>query len=475
VRDFFISFNKADRPWAEWIAWALEEKGYSVWYQHWDFGIGQNFVLLMQQALEESKQLVAVLSENYFTGNFTAPEWSAAFAKDPKGEQRKLVPIRVERFEAPGLFSSLAYADIFDLEELDATTVLLHAVRPPVRPVQKPMFPGAAASTAIERVAPDTKPFPGPPTGNDDQREPETGHIVPYSCNRFVQQEVFERTFLDTVRCSRRNPQLYVIHGRAREGHESLVKRLSETLIQEFVDVVVKPRGSVGTWQLKWRYKDDVETATKHLLEDLIAQAHTNDKEFRFKSYNYSVDMFREAIKPAPHQVIIVQYEIEAHQWTLNTERTINAYLELWDELIQDTDIPHFVIFLNVVYPMLAEGNGWKIWDQYNNWWKRRRVVSQLNRIKRSRAKKPDGHVEGYFCRYTVLDELPCVKLEHVQRWFEDHKLGRNKVAWETQSRNIYRKMGWRLNACKNMADIEAALTDFIETMQSSTGNMRTN
>ena len=32
-RDFFVSFNQADRAWANWIAWVLEEAGYSVFFQ----------------------------------------------------------------------------------------------------------------------------------------------------------------------------------------------------------------------------------------------------------------------------------------------------------------------------------------------------------------------------------------------------------------------------------------------------------
>ena len=27
MKDFFISYNSADRPWAEWIAWQLEKEG----------------------------------------------------------------------------------------------------------------------------------------------------------------------------------------------------------------------------------------------------------------------------------------------------------------------------------------------------------------------------------------------------------------------------------------------------------------
>lgn len=52
MKDFFISYNKADRTWAEWIAWQLEEARYSVVVQAWDFRPGSNFVLEMQRTPE---------------------------------------------------------------------------------------------------------------------------------------------------------------------------------------------------------------------------------------------------------------------------------------------------------------------------------------------------------------------------------------------------------------------------------------
>ncbi len=30
MKDFFVSFNSADKAWADWIAWTLEEAGYQV-------------------------------------------------------------------------------------------------------------------------------------------------------------------------------------------------------------------------------------------------------------------------------------------------------------------------------------------------------------------------------------------------------------------------------------------------------------
>ncbi len=48
MKDFFISYNKADRSWAEWIAWQLVEAKYEVAIQAWDFRPASNFVLNMR-------------------------------------------------------------------------------------------------------------------------------------------------------------------------------------------------------------------------------------------------------------------------------------------------------------------------------------------------------------------------------------------------------------------------------------------
>jgi hypothetical protein len=42
--DFFISYNGADKAWAEWIAWQLEEERFTTILQAWDFRPGGNFV-----------------------------------------------------------------------------------------------------------------------------------------------------------------------------------------------------------------------------------------------------------------------------------------------------------------------------------------------------------------------------------------------------------------------------------------------
>ena len=93
VKDFFVSYNKADKAWAEWIAWVLEENGYTVVIQAWDFRPGGNFILDMQWATVEAERMVMVLSADYLNAFDTQPEWAAFFKQDPTGTTGKLLPV----------------------------------------------------------------------------------------------------------------------------------------------------------------------------------------------------------------------------------------------------------------------------------------------------------------------------------------------------------------------------------------------
>lgn len=59
--DFFLSYNKADHPWAEWLAWQLEEAGYTTIIQAWDFRPGTNFVAKMHEVTTSATHTIAVL------------------------------------------------------------------------------------------------------------------------------------------------------------------------------------------------------------------------------------------------------------------------------------------------------------------------------------------------------------------------------------------------------------------------------
>jgi tetratricopeptide (TPR) repeat protein len=141
MTDFFISYNQADRDWAEWIAWQLEEKGYTSVIQAWDFR--GNFVLEMDKAAKEAERTIAVLSPDYVQALFTQPEWAAAFAQDPTSEKNKLIPVRVKEIELKGLLAQISYVDFVRRNEPTAREMLLARVQGlRLKPSKPPRFPG---------------------------------------------------------------------------------------------------------------------------------------------------------------------------------------------------------------------------------------------------------------------------------------------------------------------------------------------
>jgi hypothetical protein len=158
-RDFFVSFNQADRVWATWIAWVLEEAGYSVFFQDWDFR--GNFVEHMTRAHQQAQRTLAVLSDHYLGSDFTLAEWSARFAQDPAARQDRLVPVKVGPLADEGILGPLVYADLTGCDEAEARERLLGRVAKAVdashrpKPTARPGFPGGP-----ERQVPAKPGFP---------------------------------------------------------------------------------------------------------------------------------------------------------------------------------------------------------------------------------------------------------------------------------------------------------------------------
>ena len=144
--DFFISYTSADRRWAEWVAWALEQDGYHVVVQAWDFVPGTNWYAMMQAAAIQCDRTIALLSPDYLESAYAAQEWQAAQQADPKGLARKLVPIRIAPCSPPGLLATVLSFDLFGLSDGEARTLLLGRI--------------AALRTGRDKPA-DPPPFPG--------------------------------------------------------------------------------------------------------------------------------------------------------------------------------------------------------------------------------------------------------------------------------------------------------------------------
>ena len=141
--DFFVSYTQADRQWAEWIAWTLEEAEYEVLIQAWDFVPGANWVAGMDAGVRRAARTIAVLSAKYQESVYGTAEWQAAWAGDPLGARQKLLVARVEDCSRPGLLGQVVSFDLFGASEDVARERLLHAASGKRgKPAVRPAFPG---------------------------------------------------------------------------------------------------------------------------------------------------------------------------------------------------------------------------------------------------------------------------------------------------------------------------------------------
>ena len=164
-KDFFVSHAGADRAWAEWVAWQLEQAGYSVELDVWDWAAGRNFVTAMSDALDRCDRVVALMSSAYFDrSRYTTEEWSAAVVHVPGMGEGRLVPVRVEDVpveQMPAVLRPLVFCDVFGVDAEQARRVLLAAVAGPRRPDGEPVFPGRVVPGALSRLGGPEPRFPG--------------------------------------------------------------------------------------------------------------------------------------------------------------------------------------------------------------------------------------------------------------------------------------------------------------------------
>jgi tetratricopeptide (TPR) repeat protein len=163
--DFFVSHAGADRAWAEWVAWQLTDAGYSVELDAWDWATGQNFVLMMSDALARCDRVVALFSAAYFERDrYTSDEWTAAMLHVPGTVPGRLVPVRVQEVppaDMPPVVRPLVFGDLFGVDAAEARRVLLQAVQGPRRPDGEPVFPGTGTPGASRKLGGTGPRLPG--------------------------------------------------------------------------------------------------------------------------------------------------------------------------------------------------------------------------------------------------------------------------------------------------------------------------
>jgi hypothetical protein len=139
--DYFISHAGQDTGWAEWLGWQLQEAGYTVELDVWDWAPGEDFVARMAAALERADRLLVVCTEAYFSSAFGGAELRGALAGSAAAEGR-IVPVLVEPVTLPRLYAPLIHVDLTGLDEA-AAAARLRTRLAGGRPTTAPPFPTA--------------------------------------------------------------------------------------------------------------------------------------------------------------------------------------------------------------------------------------------------------------------------------------------------------------------------------------------
>lgn len=129
MEDFFISYNKADKAWAEGLANWLDQTLFTTILQEQNFVPSSNFVIGMHEALKSAKRMIMVLSPDYLVAKFPLAEWSAQFANDPACENGTLIPVRVRDCQPDGLLRPIVYIDLVGLSLEAARKVFLDGIQ----------------------------------------------------------------------------------------------------------------------------------------------------------------------------------------------------------------------------------------------------------------------------------------------------------------------------------------------------------
>jgi hypothetical protein len=148
-RGFFISFTQQDETWAKWTAKILKAEGHAVTLT------GET------DAPPDDAVFIILLSRAYLDSEESKAEWISAYARDKKGSERAIIPVRVENVLPEGLLSHRVFIDIFgSISDEERKRRLLAALSDEIRELQDSEYRDIADTGAPKALH--NLPPPGP-------------------------------------------------------------------------------------------------------------------------------------------------------------------------------------------------------------------------------------------------------------------------------------------------------------------------
>lgn len=110
--DIFISHSSRDKAAALHLATTLNFCAIDVWLDDWELEVGQSLADGIAKAMDESRFIAILITENYNKTVWTKTEYKKALAREQKEQRTVMLPLIVGEAEIPDFLEDKIYIDL---------------------------------------------------------------------------------------------------------------------------------------------------------------------------------------------------------------------------------------------------------------------------------------------------------------------------------------------------------------------------
>lgn len=117
MSDIFLSHATLDLPVARRVANALKNAGFDIWFDEQQLKPGPPISIVIENALDAAKSMVALLSPAYFASEWTKKERSTITFRDPANSRSSMIPVLIGDCEIPTALKMIGPIDLRECTE----------------------------------------------------------------------------------------------------------------------------------------------------------------------------------------------------------------------------------------------------------------------------------------------------------------------------------------------------------------------
>lgn len=113
----FISYSTKDREFVEKLANDLSNEKFQLFFDKWEIKVGDSIVEKINDALEEMKDFIIILSKSSVNSNWVKKELSSGIVKKLEDSSIRILPVLKEECSIPLIIKDLKYANFCETYE----------------------------------------------------------------------------------------------------------------------------------------------------------------------------------------------------------------------------------------------------------------------------------------------------------------------------------------------------------------------